>query len=220
MKQFFKTEKRRIIIAIVLFIAVFAGSFLLYRINGRKEEASALVTVEAGQYTGQGIVYEWQENRGYILTAGHILSGLLEGESCEVVFSDGTKVQAVIIYQSETADAAFLYAENAETKEIKPVKTDRERFDALKEGDFLYTLYQKDGKVKRTEGVLLYPWVYLEDFSLNMMLADMDCIMGMSGSGVYDEKGNFAGIVCGVSSDGEAAVLPLSVIESEWSMAR
>lgn len=220
MKLILKMKKRKSMAAFVLLAAVFAGIFLLYRhIKEGNTNTKALVAVRTEQYTGQGIVYEWQEDEGYILTAGHILSGLSEGESCEVVFSDKTRAQAVLIYQSETADAAFLHVENAQTTEVWPAKTDRERFDALQEGDLLYTLYLEDGKAKRKEGVLLYPWVYLEDFSLNMMLADMDCVMGMSGSGVYDEKGNLAGIVCGVSSDGETAVLPLSVIESEWIMA-
>lgn len=175
-------------------------------------------------HAGQGVVYRWEENGGYIVTAGHVLEGLQEAEHCTVIFADGKEVSAEMIYQSGTADVAFLRVDAVLTEEeqygtVTQAAMDKGHFDALKEGDALYFISIEKEPFSRIEGTLVSPWIYLEDFSLNMMLVKIDCSPGMSGCGIYDENGYFMGILCGVDEEGEAAVLPLSVIESEWILA-
>ena len=100
------------------------------------------------------------------------------------------------------------------------VKRDRAAFDAVSEGDPVQARYleRSGGELREAvqQGTLTYTWVYLEDFGLNMMVAELPAKSGMSGCGIFSAQGNFLGILCGVSAEGEAAILPLSVIESEW----
>lgn len=189
--------------------------------NGETRKTSSYVTVRTQYFTGQGVVYGRDERGGYLVTAGHVLSGLAEGDSCTVVFSDGSEAAAKVFYLPEMADAAFLKVEDEEMPDTAvPVKTDRKHFDRLREGDVLYLLSADSIQEERMEGVVLSTWIYVEDFSLDMLLLKMDVTGGMSGCAVVDADGYFAGIICGVSKEGEAAVLPFSVIESEWMLAK
>ncbi len=174
------------------------------------------VTVRASAYTGQGVVYRQQEGMLYIVTAGHVVDGLLEGQDCHIEYGDNGEGEARVLYRSETADLAFLVMPAGEETKLQAVAVSREYFDVLTAGDRLWAVAWVDGAIQKTEGELIDFWVYLEDFSLNMMLAKMDCYAGMSGCGILEENGYFAGILCGASETGEAAVLPYSIIESEW----
>lgn len=202
----------------IMIIAVFAAGVAWKAFDRRKsKEPSYGVTVRAAGYTGQGVVYRQQGDRLYIVTAGHVLDALADGEACRIASGGQEEREAKVLYRSETADVAFLEVQVEDGKGIlQPVPVSRERFDSLTEGDRLWAVAVSDKAVEKTEGELLYFWVWLEDFSLNMMLAKMDCRAGMSGCAVLEENGYFTGILCGVSETGEAAILPYSIIESEW----
>lgn len=216
-----KVEKHKKWIFLCLCIglaAVLAAGILGKGFSGRKEEMPAFgVTVTTAQYAGQGVVYRQQGDRLYIVTAGHVLDGLAEGEGCRIAFGGREEWDAKVLYRSETADVAFLEVQiDGGAKETEPVPVSREHFDSLTDGDRLWAVSVSNGSVERVEGEMLYFWVYLEDFALDMMLAKMDCRVGMSGCAIVEENGYFVGILCGVSKTGEAAVLPYSIIESEW----
>lgn len=200
----------------ILLIAGFAAAAVWKGFAGTKNKKLSFgVTVRAAEYTGQGVVYRQQEDKLYIVTAGHVLDGL-SAESCRIEYN-GKEWEAVVLYRSETADVAFLEVHmDSGENELQAVPVSREHFDVLTEGGRLWAVAYSGGSVERIEGELLYFWVYLEDFSLNMMLVKMDCRAGMSGCAVLEENGYLTGILCGVSETGEAAVLPYSVIESEW----
>lgn len=200
--------------AATLIVCLFFGCWY---IRGQKRKDIFQVTVRTEYYTGRGVWYAIEMEKGYIVTAGHILSGLTEGDACEVVLADGREGEAKVLYLSDTADVAFLLVEDTMLLEGNAVvRRDRQRFDALQEGDILYLVVSKGGQVSKVKGELLENWIYLEDFELNMMLARMEVGTGMSGSAILDKKGYFTGILCGSSEEGEIAILPLSVIESEW----
>lgn len=130
-------------------------------------------------------------------------------------------VAARLVYRSETADLAILSVRQEEAGgNLNCVKRDRAAFDAASEGDSVQARYleRSGGDLREVvqQGSLTYTWVYLEDFGLNMMVAELPAKSGMSGCGIFSAQGDFLGILCGVSAEGEAAILPLSVIESEW----
>lgn len=205
---------------LVLAAAVSAAVCLIWYVGRLGNSGTSAVTVRTAYLSGQGVVYEKQEKGICIITAGHVLVGLENGANCTVGFADGSTAQASVLYQSDTADVAFLYVEKEDVpKGVRKVKTDKKAFDALAEGDVLCAEDLNGTQTEQIKGNVVSPWIWLEDFYINMMLAEMPCRNGMSGCGIYDEKGNFAGILCGSSAEGEAAVLPLSVIESEWIMA-
>ncbi|MBQ7780470.1 MAG: trypsin-like peptidase domain-containing protein [Lachnospiraceae bacterium] len=177
---------------------------------------SFAVTVKTPYYTGQGVVYATDENIAYVVTTGHLTEGITAGEFCTVTLHDGTESDAVLIYCSETADVAFLMLEMQ--GKVETVPQNREQFDRLQAESLVTAYSMTNGALKQSTGTIIEPWIYLEDFSLDMMLVKMDAEAGMSGCAVLDEEGCFAGVLCGVSETGEAAVLPFSIIESEWIM--
>ncbi len=216
-------SKRRFIIIGFFLLCIVIG-VVIYLWKNSDSTAKGQVQVQGTNYAGCGVIYSISENDCYILTAGHILDGMQVGEECTVIFHDGTESNAKVAYLSDVADVAFLKVEVTQTDEGmqelsgEAVKIDKSRFDALKEGDEIFVCAGGESHTEKVMGSVLYPWIYLEDFSLNMLLAKLEATSGMSGCGVYDKEGCFVGILCGVSTEGEAAVLPLSVIESEWSM--
>lgn len=142
-------------------------------------------------------------------------------ETLEVSVTESGTVAARLVYRSETADLAILSVRQEEAGEnLNCVKRDRAAFDAASEGDSVQARYleRSGGDLREVvqQGSLTYTWVYLEDFGLNMMVAELPAKSGMSGCGIFSAQGDFLGILCGVSAEGEAAILPLSVIESEW----
>ncbi len=214
-------RKKKTIICISAAALLVLCLFISAGRNGETQNTSSYVTVRTPYFTGRGIVYDRDESGGYLATAGHVLSGLVCGDLCTIVFSDGSETDAEVFYLSETADAAFLKVEEEKMPDMAvPVKKDRKHFDGLQEGDVLYTLTADGTQGESMEGVVLSTWIYLEDFSLDMMLLKMEVKGGMSGCAVVDAKGYIAGIICGISREGEAAVLPFSVIESEWMLAK
>ncbi|MBD5480464.1 MAG: trypsin-like peptidase domain-containing protein [Lachnospiraceae bacterium] len=198
--------------------AVFAAAVFGKGLSGRREEKPSFeVTVRAAEYVGQGVVYRQQGDRLYIVTAGHVLDALADGEGCRVAFGGKEEWEAKVLYRSETADVAFLEVHmDSSVTGLQAVPVSREHFDSLAGGDGLWAVSSAGGSVERIEGELIYFWVYLEDFSLDMMLAKMDCRAGMSGCAIVEENGYFVGILCGVSKTRESAILPYSIIESEW----
>lgn len=224
-KDMIQKDRRKIWIvgaAITLLIFMLVIGCMVFILSGKKSNSTVLV--QTPFYTGQGNVYKCDGNETYIVTAAHILEGLHEYDTCDVYISKEYQMQAEIRYISETADVAFLVFNlqqnvnhSTDSVQLKAVKTNRSHFDDLKEGSPVYA-YSYDG-MDRTKitGSLVSSWIYLEDFNLNMMLAQLPSKQGMSGCGVYDEKGFFVGIICG-SNEEETAILPFSVIESEWIM--
>lgn len=80
-------------------------------------------------------------------------------------------------------------------------------------GDPAILISSVNGVAKEAyEGIILEPWIYVEDFQCDMLLLKLDAEPGMSGGGVFTEQGYFLGILCGIDEDGEAAVLPAQMI--------
>lgn len=211
-----RKQKKWFLMGILIVAGLLTGAAGSSFLGKKSAQPLFCVTVRASACTGQGVVYRQQEEMFYIVTAGHVVDGLLEGQGCRIEYGESGEGEARVLYRSETADLAFLAMPAGEETKLQAVVVSREHFDALTRGDRLWAAAWADGAMQKTEGELLDFWVYLEDFSLNMMLAKMDCYAGMSGCAILEENEYFTGILCGVSEAGEAAVLPYSIIESEW----
>lgn len=217
-------SKRRNFIVIGFVLLCIATGVVIFLWKNSNSMVESQVQVQGINYAGCGVIYKTSEEGCYIVSTGHMFSGMQAGDTCKVTFNDGTQASGEIVYLSDVADVAFLKVRTAQEVENEPdfpgeaVKIDKSRFDALKEGDEIFVCAGGESHTEKITGSVLHPWIYLEDFSLNMLLAKLEAKSGMSGCGVYDKNGFFVGILCGTSAEGEAAVLPLSVIESEWSM--
>lgn len=217
-------RKKNPVVAIGIILLCVVIGVGIYMWKNADDTAKSEVTVQGNFYAGCGVIYNVTPDGCYIVSAGHIFAGMQVGEECKVTFHDGTESVAQVSYLSDVADVAFLKVEAEQaaegTQELpwEAADIDKSRFDALKEGDEIFVCAGGANHMEKVEGSVVSPWIYLEDFALNMLLAKLEVASGMSGCGVYDEKGYFVGILCGTSAEGEAAVLPLSIIESEWSM--
>lgn len=213
----------------VLFLLglVFGGVLSVRKNTGEgKGGENCVAEIVTPLHRGQGVVFASDPSPDktgqawFLVTAGHVAEGMQTGEPAQIRTREGQTGDARLLYHSETADLAFFYVGEAAIQGIECVDRDRSALDAAAAGDRVYARYLvRNGETleeKVMQGTLLETWVYLEDFDLYMMLAELPAESGMSGCGFFDEQGKFLGILCGVSAQKEAAVLPLSIIESEW----
>lgn len=214
-----KSMRRRPAVPVVMVImaAILAGCG-----NKGKEGTLPIVEIKAAEMSGSGVIYERNEDALIILTAGHVLQ--TAPDSVEVIFEDGFVAESSSYSVSQTSDIAFINISmdslpTKQSEEYRPVTRDKESFDALAEGEEM-TLrgISDDGEMQQLNSSLIYPWIYAEDFQQYMMLLRGEILPGMSGGGVFDEAGNFVGILCGVSEERQIAAVPLSLVLAEYTL--
>ena len=176
----------------------------------------SLVGIQTGERQGSGVIYDEEENRILIATAGHVLAD--DTGEARVTFPVGTQVAATGVETVDSCDLAFLWVDKAELSEeawkvCLPVQTDREVFDALKEYDDVWMYGGESGLP--VYAFVVDPWIYVEDFDQYMLLLQGLIAPGMSGGGAFTEDGVFVGILCGGDEEGKVAVVPYSMIETE-----
>ena len=178
-----------------------------------------VVQVVAGNLKGSGVVYQKMEDSLIIVTAAHVLEQGME--SVTVTFSDELEVTTDDCYISGHSDLAFVniplssLPKNKQKKYIQ-VQIDKAAFDGLQDGDeVLFQGATRDADIPYM-GTVWESWIFAEDFGQYMMIIQGDVEPGMSGGGVFDPAGNFLGIICGESENGEVAAVPLSIIEAEY----
>lgn len=185
----------------------------------QKTAAGAMVRIQAGRLTGSGVILAMDEKETVIVTAAHVLE---EENRASVTFVDGFEAEGGDVFLSETADAAFIrldtgMLQGAGREDYRYAAVDKLSFDALKTGDIIVVMGSAGGVgADAYEGELLEPWIFLEDFNQYMMLGRTYAFSGMSGGGIFDAKGYFIGILCGGNEKNEIAVLPWSVINTEY----
>ena len=188
-----------------------------------EQTVEPIVKVIAGNSSGSGVIYERTDSALIIVTAGHVLE--MGDGAVEIVFEDGCSVSAESYIISQTSEVAFVNISLADipeknTKAYQPVQVDKTAFDELAEGAFLTLRGAAYEGIEWTKnGTLLYPWIYVEDFGQYMMLVQGECEPGMSGGALFDIEYNYCGILCGVNDKNETAVVPLSVIMTEYMQA-
>ncbi len=176
------------------------------------------VRIRAGNLIGSGVIYKSDEDTVWIATAGHVLEQV-EGEA-EITFRDGYVVQSYAIVRAKEQDVALLLIDRKalldETtgedhgKNYRCALVSKEAYDGVQVGDVVIAMGSKSGAGEEAyAGVLLWDYVFSEDFGVYMMVADVLVKPGMSGGGLYDAKGHLLGIICGVAEDGEVAAAPV-----------
>ena len=91
--------------------------------------------------------------------------------------------------------------------------------ESNEEGTSIYTKgYNPYGELCEYPGKVLDDWIYVEDFDNYMLICDCQAEAGMSGGAVITEDGGLAGLICGENDNGVLAVLPVTVIRSEYEL--
>lgn len=183
------------------------------------EPETAIVQVAAGNLRGSGVIYQKKADSLIIVTAAHVL--VPGRDSVTVTFSDGFVITTDDYYISNHSDLAFaniplsLLPKNKQKKYI-PVQIDKAAFDGVQGGDEVVFQGTAGDVDSLYTGTVWENWIFAEDFGQYMMIIQGDVEPGMSGGGVFDTAGNFLGIICGESENGEVAAVPLSIIEAEY----
>lgn len=169
---------------------------------------------------GTGVVYQVVEDGVWIATASHILHN--NSDEDRIVLNLGNVwIECTTWLEVEGIDLAYLYLPQediaAELLPI-PVETDKSGYDALKAGDVVRSIGYSAGKLVEYEGALSESWIYVEDFAQHMMVAECEIQPGMSGGGLYNEEGNFIGMICGGNEDGELVAVPWHVMQARYSL--
>lgn len=193
---------------------------LLYWGQPTKEEKYAyVVKIETPYFKGHGGVSAVQGEDVYFYTTAHMMTGMNIGDEVTITTHDGTVGKGELYYVSENTDVAFVKANKNDVGLVTVTKVVTARIDKLKEGDSLWSIYYVEGELFDTEGVIVSPWIYAEDFGSDMMVMTMKVTPGMSGCPIVDGQNAFYGMLCGESGDGEVAVLPYAVLSAEWENA-
>ena len=176
------------------------------------------VRIRAGNLLGSGVIYRSDESTVWIATAAHVLEQV-ESEA-EVTFRDGYVARSYSIVRGKEQDIAFLLIHREALVDettgedhgdhYRCTLISKEAYDAVLPGDVVIAMGSKSGAGEEAyAGVLLQDYIFLEDFGAYMLLAEVEVKPGMSGGGLFDAKGNFLGILCGIAEDGEVAVAPM-----------
>lgn len=183
----------------------------------QKVASGVMVQIQNGDIIGSGVLWDFADDKLVIATAAHILT-MGTGEM-EVIFADGWKT-SISQYEMTDTDMAFLFVEcdkipGEQLANYYLVRRDMESASRLQRGDGIILMASGTGVAADAyEGEVAEPWIYVEDFAEHMIVVRVNAENGMSGGGLFDYEGHFLGILCGKSEDGEAAVLPLFVINA------
>ncbi len=209
-----------------------------------ERNTNCLVQIQADTRSGSGVLWEKQDDVWIFVTAAHVVEEATGIEVCFVEEDKRYSAQASIVngldlafvqidandmeervvvnYEacipnslseevedSVSATQSVLNGENANHSNIVEAST-----QISVEG------YTAIGEIKSYSGTVLDAWIYVEDFENYMMVCQAEAEPGMSGGGVFHENGDLLGIVCGENEEGQLAVLPTPVIETEYELFR
>lgn len=189
--------------------------------DGLMQSLTAAVQILADNFQGSGIIYADWEDKAVLVTAAHVIPA--ECKEIKVIFKDGQEAVCTDYRLMEDVDCAFLFLQEESLpkdwqEKYGVVKKDRERFDAMSSDEGVFVAdYQADNDLGCRFAMIIDNWIYVEDFATHMMLLSGEARGGMSGSGVFEEDGCFLGILCGSNESGELAVLPYSIIETNFT---
>lgn len=175
-----------------------------------------MVQLVAGQFLGSGVIYGDFEDRLVIVTAGHVMVDAADG--VKVTFVDGWEMDTTDFFLSELADLAVIKVPLTEIpsqrlENYMAVNVDKPGYDNMRTGDGCIVMGCRSGVAEDAyEGIVLEPWIFMEDYGQYMTWVRAAGKPGMSGGGLFDRQGHFLGILSGRSEDGEWAVVPLALM--------
>lgn len=199
----------------------------------QQQNENCMVQIKTIHFLGSGVIYRMDDKFLWVLTAAHVLKDW-QG-ACIVIFSDDYSVACNEVIFSKEADLAFLkipYVNEEKSKNADQLKDHLAFYEAVSKEKVAFDRLENEAGVvacgsakgvaeNAYEGKVLQAFIYTDDFSQYMLIANVYVTPGMSGGGLFDLNGNFLGILAGVDLSGEeckTAVVPLSIILAEESL--
>ena len=165
--------------------------------------------VERGDVFGSGNIYAITENEVILVTAYHVLS---ESEDpIKVTFWNYKEYDAEIFGVDEALDIAFLRSEPEINSLFKSVYIDGIA-PAIGEEVLVIDPYINKASI----GFVENPKVFVESFNMDMIKCMCVGNPGMSGSGLFNERGIFLGIVIAGGDDGSIVCADVNAINKVY----
>ncbi len=206
----------------ILFIILIALTILFFIWGSYKKEPQkngfnqALLPIKSDFGSGQAVIWKLEGQKAVILTASHIIGETTPKEI--QVFEEACLVENA--YISSSYDLAFLEIELPEKMIGSQVEEELSYYDLLDTESSILICGYLDGKYVEQDATVKSSWIYMEDFGYHMLWCKApNTYGGMSGSGIFDLEAHFLGILSGGTADGEIAVIPLVLIETEAKKA-
>ena len=178
-----------------------------------------MVQLSAGGLMGSGVIYGTEENNMVIITAAHVLAQAKD--AVKITFFDGYEVESADFMASVQSDVAVVRVSMEQIPEERLAKyyrvnVDNASYEGLETGYGCIVMGSRSGVAEDAyEGIILDPWIYMEDYGQHMIWVRAAGKAGMSGGGLFDRQGHYMGILSGVNEDDEWAVVPLGLVQAE-----
>ena len=183
------------------------------------------VRIQGNGYYGSGSIFKMTANEMIIVTGRHVLTDF--DEESYVTFFNGRMAKAKLLGISSEYDVGFLSVscESFSEKELlyyRNVRIGEKEYDSIKKNDcfFMIDLATDVNNPVYCEGGVVDKEKYLEDYGVKMLYADGYAVGGMSGCGVFDERGNYIALLSGSTEQGELAAVPITAIMAEYEKIR
>lgn len=219
--------------------AVRLGAFTMPEIIDKKEDrlyeeaSGCVVRIVMGQYAGSGLIWRMEEDGMVLVTNKHLLRESAYGI---VTFSNEMALQAEVLYFSQEYDLGFLFI----PREVLHADILRDCYEVRKTQEGMIQVEEQleerkiiqiassqqvaadcyKGKSKKI--------VFVPEFQAFMLETECFSKAGMSGGGVFDEKGYLIAMIAGGEVDKDDLVreseitysIPVWQIEDEYHKLR
>ncbi len=168
-----------------------------------------VVSVKTEGAEGSGNIWRISPTYIDVITAGHVAN---EGNA-DITFYDGLTAQGSVIRFNDEKDIALIRIKQKELKKAAKEQgySEDSSFDLPYESvraakytplshDDIFIMEAKTGTA--SVGTIESVDEFIPDFDMNMIYCLCDVDPGMSGSGLFDNKGHYLGILLGGSDEG------------------
>lgn len=224
--------KKLLSVLLVLFIPVF--SFLsraprkeipvLTEENQAKACENMLgsaVRIQGDGYCGSGSVYEIGSDEIIIVTNRHVAERF-DGESC-VSFFYGGECRGIVLGCSDTADIGFISVDpeglkKEEKERLREVGKRESAYENLNKNSrfFIVDIASDLSNPEIYQGAVVEKEKFIPEYGTVMLYGDGSAVPGMSGSGIFDDYGNYIGTLSGATDRYEIAGVPLPAVIAEY----
>ncbi len=183
------------------------------------------VRINMSGYYGSGNVFDITEDEIIVISNRHVLQHW--GEDSYVTFMDGRVAEGKLLYLSEEKDVGFLSIATGqftyeELLGMRSVRKNLDFYEKLNEGEsfFVLNITSDIYRPEMHQGTIVDKNCYIADFETYMIYTKSFGEPGMSGSGMFNGRGAYLGMVTAGTSENELVGIRLPDILEEYQKAQ
>lgn len=179
------------------------------------------VRIQGNGYYGSGSVFEIKKDEIIVVTNRHVAEHF--DEEGYVTFFYGGECHGSVLGCSDTADIGFISVdldglEKQEREQLREVGKRKNAYDNLNKNTcfFIADIASDISNPEICQGAVVEKEKFLPEYGTVMLYGDGGAVPGMSGSGIFDNCGNYIGTLSGATDRYEIAGVPLPTVLSEY----